>query len=82
MGQDFVNEVLAGGIIRTSTKMKQGVAKNPCYISWVTWELFGIWIFDDKGLQVFRAQSAGDSAFHLDSPDKTTVKLPFHFGFV
>ena len=40
------------------------------------------WIFDNKGFQVFRAQSAGDSAFHLDTLDQTTVKLPFCFGFV
>ena len=25
--------------------------------------------FDDEEIQVFRPQSAGDSAFHLDSPD-------------
>ena len=71
-----------GGIIRLPTKMKKGVPKNLCYVSWVTEELFGSWIFDDKSFQVFRGQGAGDSAFHLDPSDQTTVKLPFRFGFV
>ena len=71
-----------GGIIRMSTKIKQGVPENLCYISWVTEELLGIWVFDDKGFQVFGAQSAGDSTFDLDSPGQTTVKLPLRFGFV
>ena len=71
-----------GGIVRLPTKMKQGVSKNLCCVSRVTLELFGSCISDNKRFQVFRAQGAGVSAFHLDSSDQTTVKLPFRFGFV
>ena len=82
VGQDFVNEVLWGEIIRLPSKMKQGVPKNLCYISLVTQELFGSLVSDNERFQVFRAQGAGESAFHLDSSQHTTVKLPFRSGFV
>ena len=36
VGQDFVDEALGGDIIQLPTKMKQGVPKNLCYVSWVT----------------------------------------------
>ena len=82
VGQDLVDKVLGGGVIRMPSKMKQGVPKNSSYICRVTQELFGSWISDNERLQVFRAEGASNSAFHLDPPDQTTVKLSLRFGFV
>ena len=82
VGQDLVDEVLGGGVIWMPSKMKQGVPKNFSYICRVTQELFGSWISDNERLQVFRAEGASNSAFHLDPPDQTTVKLSLRFGFV
>ena len=62
--------------------MAQGVPKNFSYICWVTQELFGNWISDYERLQVFRSEGVGNSAFDLDPPDQTTVKLSLRFGFV
>ena len=73
---------LRGGVIWMPSKMKQGVPKNFSYICRVTQELFGSWISDYERLQVFRAEGASNSAFHLDPPDQTTVKLSLRFGFV
>ena len=71
-----------GGVIWMPSKMKQGVPKKFSYICRVTQELFGSWIPDNERLQVFRAEGASNSAFHLDPPDQTTVKLSLRFGFV
>ena len=82
VGQDLVDEVPGGGVIWMPSKMKQGVPKNFSYIRWVTQELFGGWISDYERLQVFRAEGASNSGFHLDPSDQTTVKLSLRFGFV
>ena len=73
---------LGGGVIWMPSKMKQGVPKNFSYICRVTQKLLGSWISDNERLQVFGAEGASNSAFHLDSPDQTTVKLSLRFGFV
>ena len=79
VGQDLVDEVLGGGggVILMPSEMTQGVPKHFCYICRVTRELFGSWISDNEGLQVFRAEGASNSAFHLDPPDQTTVNFLF-----
>ena len=82
VGQDLVDEVLGGGSIWMPSKMKQGVPKKFSYIHRVTQELFGGWISNYERLQVFRAEGASNSAFHLDPPDQTTVKLSLRFGFI
>ena len=71
-----------GGVIWMPSKMKQGVPKNFSYIRRVTRELFGVRISDYERLQVFRADGASNSGFHLDPSDQTTVKLSLRFGFV
>ena len=71
-----------GGVIWMPSKMKQGVPKNFSYICRFTQDLFGSWISGYERLQVFRAEGASNSAFHLDPPDQTTVKRSLRFGFV
>ena len=82
VGKDLVEEVSGGGVIWMPSKIKQGVPKKFSYICRVTQELFGSWISDNERLQVFRAEGASNSAFHLDPPDQTTVKFSLRFGFV
>ena len=50
VGQDFVDEVLGGGVIWMPSKMKQGVPKKLGYIRRVTQELFGGWVSDYEKL--------------------------------
>ena len=82
VGQDLFDKVLGGGVIWMLSKMKQGVPRNFSYICRVTQELFGSWISDNEGLQVFRAEGASNCVSHLDTPDQTTVKLSLRFGLV
>ena len=71
-----------GGVIWMPSKMKKAVPKNFSYICRGTQEFFGSWISASETLQVFRAEGASNSAFHLEPPDQTTVKLSLRFGFV
>ena len=82
VGQDLFDEFLGGGVIWMPSKMKQGVPENFSYICRVTQDLFGSSISDYERLQVFRAEGASNSAFHLAPPEQTTVKLSLRFGFV
>ena len=82
VGQDIFDKLLGEGVIWMPSKVNQGVPKNFSYICRVTQALFGSWISDNERLQVCRAEGASNSAFHLDPPDQTTVKLSLRFGFV
>ena len=68
-----------GGIIRMSTKMKQGVPKT---FATSAGSLRSSWVFGSLTTRGSRSLGHKVRAFHLDSPDQTTVKLPFRFGFV